>query len=180
MFVDFGIDTSETISAEVNCEANHFTTSNTSQPRLTLVGDSQGKDLAHYLNFKSSNDLLVFGNIFSGAPLHSLISFLKNDKAMQSYTRTDWVLLIGGTVDVAEFYECKYITESIISMLKEQVQALQHTNLILSTIPYRYDLDNDCLQSDVIREINFHIRKLANSLSNVFILDLYMLQKHPH
>lgn len=79
--IDFGIDKSVTISEEVNCEANHLSTLNTSQPRLTLVGDSQGKVLAHYLNFKSSNDL-VFGNIFSGAPLHSLISFLKNDKAM--------------------------------------------------------------------------------------------------
>lgn len=173
-------DTSVNVSAaEVHFNVNHISTP-TSQPRLTLVCDSQGNDVAHYINLGSSNDLHVFGNTFSGAPLHSLMSFLKNDKDIQRYTKKDWVVFIGGTVDVAEFYECKYITESIVSILKEQVEALQNTNLILSTIPYRYDLKNDCRQNDLIREINFHIRKLADSFINVYILDLYMLQKHHH
>lgn len=33
-------------------------------------------------------------------------------------------------------------------MNKEQIDTLHHTNLIIPTIPYRYNLDIDCFQND--------------------------------
>lgn len=40
-------------------------------------------------------------------------------------------------------------------MNKERIDTLHHTNLIIPTIPYRYNLDIDCFQNELIGDIYF-------------------------
>lgn len=112
------------------------------RPSLTLVCDSQRKDLANLLDTRASDDFLVFGHILPGAPLHSIIAAMKNDAQIKTYSKKDWNLFAKGSNDVAELsnHNRKTFTKSIVSLLKEQTEALQHTNIILSTIPYNVDM----------------------------------------
>lgn len=57
------------------------------RPSLTLVCDSQGKDFANLLDTRVSDNFLVFGHIFPGAPLHSVIAAIKNNAQIKNYTK---------------------------------------------------------------------------------------------
>lgn len=56
----------------------------------------------------------------------------------------------------------------------------QNTNLIISTIPYRYDCHSSNIQHNIVTEVNKKIRLLAYGTTNTYLLDLVFLQRFYH
>lgn len=153
-------------------------------PNLTLVADSQGRDIAACLNESIGEKFRVSSHIFSGGELKDITAKMtvNNDLSteLKQFGKEDWVILIGGCNNIDGCKDPRLTCKNLIKILEKQVNSSQHTNLIVSTLPYRYDLHPDDARHLTILEINGEIRKLADSTPDVHLLDLYFLERFYH
>lgn len=71
--------------------------------------------------------------------MQSVIAAVKNNSDIENYTNKDWIMIIGGTNDVADSSKSnndgRQLPRIMAEMLKTQVAAMQHTYLIIATVP---------------------------------------------
>lgn len=155
-----------------------------SNQRLTIASDSQGRDLGTYLVQINEDRYNIFNFCQPGAPIKPLLEYLKKVTDIEMYTKTDCVVLIGGTNNIPRNYftnkHKQWILLEYRKCLQNYIKVLEHTNLVLSTIPYRYDLASDSKENNLIKEINSIVRQLAYDTPHVQLLDLYLLQSCYH
>lgn len=112
--------------------------------------DSQGRDLSSHLAKANSGMYNIFNHWHPGAPLEPIISSITNSTNFNVLSKkNDCVVLVGGTNYVRE--ENINNSNSFLGSLEEymdnQQELFKHTNVILCTIPYRYDLNCDCAET---------------------------------
>lgn len=146
--------------------------------KITLMSDSQGRDIMSYLN--TTDDVTqVFGHVQPGAPMEAVFSAAMREMELNKYTRNDCLVLIGGCNNVSNLTINKerLSVEKMLHFIKGKVRIFEKTNLILSTIPYRYDLWEDDPKNILIRDINNGIRDIVYANPYIQLLDLYLLQR---
>lgn len=173
------IPTSNKVSAKLkkNCS-----TKGTYLNNLTLVSDSQGKDLINCQQVLMGVHTNLFGHVQPGAPLEMVVKTAVNDLELRSYSEDDWIVVIGGCNDVANDNTDDYVmlSKKIQHCLHETIQIFKKTNLIIATIPYRYDLNHNNKNQKLLQKINKDIRQLSLQYPNVYLLDLYLLERRFH
>lgn len=65
-------------------------------------------------------------------------------------------------------------------MFENQLKSLHNTNIILGTIPYRYDLHNNNKKHKTVSEVNKALRDLTYKYAHFLLLDLYLLERFYH
>lgn len=136
--------------------------------KLTILADSQGSFLDKFFKGKTSADFCVF--VKSGANFKSV-----TDRVCQitrDYGKNDHILVIGGTNDMGFT-----IKSELIQDINNLIQNTQHTNLILSTVPMRYDVQHLDLE---IAEINTELEKIARDHPNIRLLPTHLFPRHFH
>lgn len=136
-----------------------------------LVADSHGRGISTWLVNNSPHKTISF--VKPGAKLNEVIQpcMMISD----TLTKNDNVVIIGGTNDVS-----KNEAEDAMKTLESSLPNLMHTNVIVATLPYRYDLsDESCVNLKVI-ETNAKILRLCNTFENVKVLDLHCLSRSLH
>lgn len=151
-----------------------------SLPKLTVFCDSQGRNLSWYLGDINGEKYNMFNYTQPGAPLETIISSA-TDK-LNEYTKRDYIVIIGGTNNInnSVVYGSTSCLNEFSAYLTSQVKTFEHTNLIISTIPYRYDRREDSRENKFICVLNCLIRNIAYTHSHVYLLDLHLLQRCHH
>lgn len=153
-----------------------------SENRIIIGSDSQGRGLSSYLYQASNVRSNVLNYCKPGAPLEVITHSITSSVDFKELSSNDWVILIGGTNNInnESVSNPKQFLRYFTDYLEEQQQVFKGTNLILSTIPYRYDLHSDSHENQLIKEVNTVIRQLTYNYSHVKLLDLYLLQRCYH
>lgn len=173
------IPTSNKVSDKVK---NNCSTKGTYLNNMTLVSDSQGKDLINCQQVLMGVHTNLFGHVQPGAPLETVVKTAVDDLELRSYGEDDWIVVIGGCNDVANDNTDDYVmlSKKIQQCLHETIQIFKKTNLIIASIPYRYDLNHNNKSQKLLQKINKDIRQLSHQYPNVYLLDLYLLERRFH
>lgn len=169
--------TTETEPLEI-CEQVNTPKSN--KPKWTIISDSQGRDLAIYLKNIIGNSHDICGHVQAGGYIENISGSASNYSNFKDYTKSDAFVLIAGSNNVsdASLNGAHISVHRYRIFLKQLVQTYAHTNLVISTIPYRYDLPSSSWENRIIHELNHEVRLTVNSFSNLFLLDLHLLPRH--
>jgi hypothetical protein len=85
-------------------------------------------------------------------------------------TKDDYVLVIGGTNDIHSQCDIEHIVKDLENKLKH----LCHTNIVISSVPFRYDTP---YLNSKIRNMNKKLKQLTFKYSHIDLLELYNLKK---
>lgn len=113
--------------------------------KLKLMSDSQGRDVILHIDNLLSTNFNHFGHVLPGAKMKSINTAGQNNKKISTYTKSDYIVWIGSTNYISNYpsINCQNmqdVSKTLLSKTEEAAVQYAHTNLILSTIPYRYDL----------------------------------------
>lgn len=152
------------------------------KPRLTVASDSQGRGLAASIAQQNNNNFAVFNSCQPGSPMQPIFESITSSQDFKMYSKADCVTVIAGTNDISNYRKSNVHTliKNLTTYIEKQFSAFEHTNLIMSTIPYRYDIREDSIENRLIKEINLAIRNLAYKNPHVTILDMYLFQRRYH
>lgn len=150
--------------------------------KLVIVADSQGKDLAFYVQQLVKDKWNVFGMVQPGAPLEAVMESAKEEVTHDNLSTSDCLLIIAGTNNVSNNHlrQHQLTPIQVRQYIQSQITHFNQTNLILATIPYRYDKAENSRENQLIKNINSEIRRLAYSKQNVHLIDLYILERCHH
>lgn len=162
--------------------SNRTLTRQTLNNRVIIGSDSQGRGLSTHLVQTNNVNSNVFNVCKPGAPLEVIINSIASSDDFKELSQNDCVILIGGTNNINKkaLGNTKRFLCTLSDYLHKQQKLFEGTNLVLSTIPYRYDLHSDSPENLLIKEVNTIIRKLTYNHSHVRLLDLYLLQRCHH
>lgn len=150
--------------------------------KIKVVSDSQGRGLSNYLSYSNNGEYEIINHCQPGAPIQPLINSLKNSPDFKTLSKSDCVVVIGGTNNISHLAaeNTNTFVNTLTTFLADEMSCFKHTNLILGTIPYRYDLSSSSPENKLIKDINLIIRQIVYNNSHVQLLDLYLLQSCYH
>jgi hypothetical protein len=132
--------------------------------KVVIYGDSHSRGLASNLKDKLPDSFEVIGYTKPNCNIQTLLS--NENQEIVKLTKKDMLVFIGGLKNVnddAPLRELRYISQ----FLNRNMQ----TNIILLTIPYRYDVTADAYTNEKTSEINRKIRKCIRVNKNVKLLE---------
>lgn len=136
---------------------------------IKLVTDSHGRNLRQKLVNKLNNDYFVQAHISPNAKLGHILNKIEFEAT--GLTKNDFLIIVGGTNDIDD----RNINMNLlIKNIDEKLKAIINTNIVLSSIPYRYDKP---FYNKKIRKINNIIRMISYNHSHVYYLPLQELSR---
>lgn len=155
---------------------------NSTKHKLMIISDSQGRGLPIYLSQINNDKYSIFNRCQPSAPIKPVIDSIINSSDFENLSKNDFVVLIAGTNNITRqsVKNRLHFLRTFREYLGKHVPLFKHTNLIISTIPYRYDLVSDSPENTIIKEANLSIIQLANSHKHLQLLDLWSLERCYH
>lgn len=141
--------------------------------------DSMGRSLSrlcHQENSVSGIDFLSF--VYPGSSLEFVYSQVMNYCKKDYVKNCDWIYIICGTNNFSAD-ESNYEILKFQEYFSRIVTVLGNKNVILSTIPYRYDLWENSVINLKIKFVNKWIRETVSKY-NIQYIDLYLLDRSCH
>jgi hypothetical protein len=123
--------------------------------KIILIGDSHIKGYASQLASHFDKKFVVMGIVMPGVRLQNIVKLWEQE--VSSLTKDDIVILWGGSNDVA-----KNETTKGLNHLKKFTNMNRNTNILLITVPYRYDLTEFSCVNKEIKVFNRKMQKLLN------------------
>lgn len=153
-----------------------------SRPKLTVASDSQGKTLSNFLEQRNNNYFNIFNHCQPGATIQPIMNSLFQATDFKSYTKKDYIVVIGGTNDITtnSMDQTELFLQTFKKQIKQNFLHFEHTNLIISTVPFRYDLSKNSAENNLIKEINDIIRQECYNHTHTHLLDVYLLKRFHH
>lgn len=137
---------------------------------IFVFADSQGRFVSSYLNKDLGDKFKTLSFVYSGAKGTQI---LRRARGIDFQCNSmDFILLMVGTNDLSS---SRPLEEggNLVRSLSTFISNFTQTNVIISTIPYRYDLPSDSLVNQAIKHINNQIRALVSGRTNVFLVDVF-------
>lgn len=101
--------------------------------KIIVLSDSQGKNIYPYIQ-NLANEYEVFVHSKPGAKLKHIVNAAKC--SIEKCTENDFVVLLAGTNDIGQYEPSQLsIAQGLKSLLSIEVE----TNVIINSVPYRYD-----------------------------------------
>lgn len=138
-------------------EENPSTTKN----KILILADSHGRGLGNLLRSEMQEKYEVTSIFHPNARLHQVTSDLR--KLTISYSNKDFVIVMGGTNDIENS-----TTTSYGMTVQEVINSTKNTNLILVTIPPRYD---KYFPENLNWKLNSTIAKCSHDSSHTLIIN---------
>lgn len=104
----------------------------TSCNKVLILADSHGRNMSGMLENELQESYNVSSVIYPNACLNQVVNDINN--LTRTFTKKDFVIVIGGTNDLE-----RNVSSSFDKCLKYVISCTSNTNLILTTIPPRYD-----------------------------------------
>jgi hypothetical protein len=122
--------------------ANKKRFSNCCERKVLLVGDSHLRGCATYMKVFLNHQFEVFGYVKPGASSKSVMGTVQSD--IRKLTMDDFLIVCSGS-NYANSNDLRKAFHDVISFVK----SVNQTNVILVSIPYRYDLMNSNINSEI-------------------------------
>lgn len=133
--------------------------------KVIILGDSHGRGCASELNTQLDKSFDVIGFVKPGAPIEEILKTRTND--VMKLTKDDFLVILGGANDVA-----KNESKNIIHELNKHITTFKETNVIVMSVPHRYDLiESSCVNKEITFS-NRKVTKWAKPLTNTTVLDI--------
>jgi hypothetical protein len=132
--------------------------------KIVLNGDSHIKGFTLALNSVMDSDYELFSVVKPGSNTNMLSESIT--ETVKQLTKDDVLVISSGTND-HELDNFKRTFRNI----KEYLSPLKHTNIMLLSIPFRYDLQNFSTVNSKISMINKKLSKLARISPNISFVD---------
>lgn len=137
--------------------------SNGQRCKVLVVGDSHSR---HYGRILSMNldDCSVTGIVKPNAKLDEITVNMQND--IRKFGKHDFMVVMGGSNNIGDCYSSENI-HKVVSDFGKIMDSTKHTNVIISTIPFR------CRNREfnrVIEHINYSIYEMATKHDHVYVL----------
>lgn len=139
--------------------------------KIFVFADSQGRFVSCCLNKDLGDTFKTLSFVYPGAKGTQILGRAREINFQ--CTSMDFVLLMMGTNDLSlsrPFEEGENLLRSLSTFISDFTQ----TNIIISTVPYRYDLPSDSLVNQAIKHINKQIRQLVSCRENLFLIDIFV------
>jgi lysophospholipase L1-like esterase len=133
--------------------------------KMLIIGDSHARLWTQKVKSQIKENFHVQGLVKPGAGMDILVTTMNSD--IKSLTKNDVVIVCGGANDVA-----KNNAKRTLNHISNFVKLNNHTNIIVTNLPHRFDLMQ---YSCVNNEIRLYNRKLMKSLkpfNHVSILEM--------
>ena len=128
--------------------------------KVLIIGDSHARGCAQEIRHNLGHDFNVQGNVKPGATLQAIVT--TSTDSMKKLTKEDVVVVWGGTRDVG-----KNESEKGLRHIRNFVENMKHTNVIVKSVPYRHDLaPNSCVNLEVEvynRKLKKHLKVFDNT-----------------
>lgn len=139
---------------------------NNDKPQLVVLADSHGHDLGNLLQQRTLVNVTSF--VRPGAKFDQVTHGVA--ELTRSMNKSDHLLVIAGTNNM-ETTGIKRLLDGVHKL----IQNSNHTNLILATVPMRYDQPNLDLK---ISRVNMEIEQIANNYPDIKLLPLHLFPQH--
>ena len=148
-------DTSRAIQQQLKSIGDYNKkSSNKKQNKIISQGDSHARGCAQEVQHNLRCDFKVQGIVKPGANMEIIVN--TSPKITRKLTKKDNVVVWGGTRDVG-----RNETKKGLHHMKNSVSNRNQTNVIVMSVPCRYDLD---LKSCVNDEVKVYNRKLKKNI----------------
>lgn len=134
--------------------------------KLVIVADSHGHNLSHLVQQRTTSSVMAF--VRPAADFYAVTRDVES--LTKNMTLNDHMLLIAGTNSIGKT-SVKRLTDDMFKIAED----LDHTNLIIATLPMRHDQPNLDLK---ISCINAQIERFAVESKKFRILPLHELPRH--
>ena len=139
--------------------------------KIRIYADSQGRNVASYM--MNNRNSQVISTVKPGA----IFDKVSQEAICESVElcNKDLVVFLSGTNDIAQNEG-----DTLLRCLRNRLQNLRHTNVLVFTVPHRYDLPEwSCVNMEVER-VNKEIHKLSRHFKNVRVVDISKLNRQYH
>jgi hypothetical protein len=126
--------------------------------RVLLLADSHGRECSTLLS-KNLKNFEVETFFKPGAPLNEVVNSARD--LVKDFKKDDFLIVLGGTNDIKDKTN-KHLPQ-IFDSLNKIVPLSQKTNVIINTVPFRFDMPE---LNSKIKETNKLIHNTINNLKN--------------
>jgi hypothetical protein len=130
--------------------------------KLLIVGDSHARGLLERMTGTLSPNVDTIAYVYPGAPMSYILGSMLVRGAVASLSKNDYLFVVGGTNGFTRGSGVSDVS-SHVQAVNKIVEDSRHTNIIFSTIPYRYDLANDSWENRLIKETNESLRRICGA-----------------
>lgn len=117
------------------------------KPKIHLITDEVGRDLSSLIKNKFPSHYSITATVKSGDTFENITRYVEDSS--KAYTKSDRVIVL-----VNSRHACDNTVRFMKRQVSKLISGLNHTNLLMATIPYRYD---DFSHNEFIHQINQHI-----------------------
>ncbi|KAG8318416.1 hypothetical protein J6590_001528 [Homalodisca vitripennis] len=139
---------------------------NKSKHKILILADSHGKSLGNMIEQRSSANVCSF--IRPGAKFGQVTEDVK--ELTKELSNDDHLLVIAGTNNI-ESTSIEQLLKDIQTLIKNS----KHTNLVLATVPMRFDTPNLDLK---ISTVNVEIENIAKNHPELKLLPIHIFPRH--
>jgi hypothetical protein len=134
---------------------------------LEIYADSHGRKLSELITQKSNHRAIGMVK-----PNAKALNILENTNENTNQNQVNTKILLVGSNDI-------YVNESnnLIGVLESYLQRNSNNDIILCTIPLRYDLPYWSILNEEIRKTNTILEKMSKAFNKVALLDISNLGK---
>ena len=124
------------------------------KPKITVIGDSFTRGMAGELAHKLGSTFEVRGHVMTGAGMKTITESAEQE--VSTLTKKDIVVVWGATNDIA-----RNEAKNALTKITDFVKLRKHTNVLLVSVPTRFDL---LPTSCVNREVTSYNKKLYKQI----------------
>lgn len=144
-----------------------------------LFCDSMGRSLGELCNVNDDSNMCCYSNnVFPNATLDIIAKKIYESRELNDLGKRDFVFVMGDANNFTVAGDDEEVL-SFVEQVEGMISALKHTNLVLSTVPYRYDLNESSTINMKIKESNTSLREIAFK-HNIPVFDLYTVERNCH
>lgn len=133
------------------------------KPHIKILSDSHGRNMRQILSENLNNKFNIFSSVKPNAKLCDVLNTSESD--VKGMDENDCLIVIGGTNNIEQNTYSRDIVKQIEEKLLKEHST--HTNIILTALPYRYDIP---ILNKEIRSINKGLEYISNKYYNAHFL----------
>ena len=165
----YGLTTRKTPNPRTMEEGNKY--HQNKKPSINILGDSHARGIAGELLYQLHNRYNITGHVKPNAGLTEVLKTVNKD--LSKLTKTDAIIVVGGSNDIDKDAHRGNLT-SLVKFLDDT----QNTNIILTDVPMRNDVEVGSPFNEQIKNYNKKLHKVMKRFNHVTLTKVTTIREH--